>query len=107
MRVVADRRFTIGDAMILVAAAALGMAWNKDAGVNGTLAWPGPRSPLLNTVANWAQRPMLVLVLGWAVLRLRRPRPAFRRLIRQPGSAMGFAAVAGISASLLFGATSL
>lgn len=31
--------------------------------------------------------------LAWCVLRFRRPRPCWRRLIRQPGVAVGFAAI--------------
>jgi len=74
------RPFTIADAMILVAAAAIGLAlaratidhafWMS----SGPTKYAGPISGFL-----------VALTMAYIPIRLRRPRPALRRLMRQPG----------------------
>ncbi len=76
------RPFTIADAMILVAAAAMGLAlaratidhvfWMS----SGPTKYGGPISGFL-----------VALTVAYVPIRLRRPRPSLRRLMRQPGMA--------------------
>jgi hypothetical protein len=90
-----ERRFTLLDAMILVAATAVGIALSK--------AWPGPETyevslaifgpKLLRSLGPVTHR----IIASWPIvaiwtaaliaLRLRRPRPASRRLFAPPGIA--------------------
>jgi hypothetical protein len=79
---VRTKRFTLSDAMILVAATAVGLAMARayDPMFSGAphakfvkLAWGAPAG----VVSAWG--------LAVIVLRLRRPRPRVRRLLRQPG----------------------
>ncbi len=94
------RRFTLADAIVLVAATAAGMAlvreWVRMASPTPPLfrydTGPMPRGPLcgLAPLVRW-------VVLGWpivamwtfalVVLRLRRPRPRRQRLFAPPGVA--------------------
>jgi hypothetical protein len=92
-----DRRFTIIDAMILIAAVATGMAWRRAAG------FPASRQLNLAVVERWTEGTVAFLTLTWIGLRMRRPRPTFRHLIRQPGSAMCFASAAVMLATLFEG----
>ena len=116
MKPVSRRRFTIADAMILIATSAVG--WF---GVQSTLGGTfGPR----RIFAAWRARtpgPDTLVVVGLAIvvpflatttaailiMRLRRPRPTSRRLFRQPGTVACVAALlamlieAGWVASLL------
>ncbi len=92
------RRFTITDAMVLIAATALGMAWMRVVYEDGL----GPRPP--NYVRWILHGPSTCLVYGLAlaliVLRLRRPRPRRRRLVIQPGFVASVASLAGLLAGL-------
>jgi hypothetical protein len=88
-----ERRFTLLDAMILVAATAVGLAlareWARMITMMGILA--SPEEGLLPELAPLTRQ----VVLGWPVvtmatlavvaLRLRRPRPPRRRLFAPPG----------------------
>jgi hypothetical protein len=76
------RPFTIADAMILVAAVAIGLATAR-----GTMDYPfwhrlGPTKHAAPITGF-----LLVMTLAIVPIRLRRPRPSFRRLMRQPGMA--------------------
>ncbi len=89
----ARRRFTLFDAMALVAAIAAGLAlareWVRTTTMMGILA--SPEEGLLSDLAPLTRQ----VVLGWPVvtmatlalvaLRLRRPRPPRRRLFAPPG----------------------
>jgi hypothetical protein len=88
------RRFGLGDLMILIAALAAGMQ-----GARGLwrLQVEGPRGPswsltptrlMVAAVAASIAAPMTIAVLA---LRLRRPRPARRRIWTQPGAAAALA----------------
>jgi hypothetical protein len=99
------RRFTLLDGMILVGSIALGLAplrWRGDYGGDGV--WEG----LKWTVSNFAWNAsyfdhvipdivflVMPLTLGMLVLRLRKPRPRWRRLVRQPGFLASLALVLG------------
>lgn len=89
------RPFTLGDAMILVAATAIGL-WAIRV---------GPYSMAINQVDGrellGLMMPLLMTwTLGFLVLRLRRPRPTRRRLMRQAGLIASIAVV--LNDSLLF-----
>jgi amino acid transporter len=108
------RRFTLLDGMILVAAPAVGL---------GVLRGAGPLSDWMELpgaiLANWAWDrnlidqlvgELLLFVMPSAVttslavlaIRLRRPRPSWRRLARQPGLVAGLALVAAWVVAGLF-----
>lgn len=97
-----ERRFTIGDAMILVASLAVGFAVMRSKLAGYTFTKPSPNSPLLWTIQSITEPLMIALTPGWAVLRLRHPRPRLRTLLRRPGSVLGFASAVGVSVCLLF-----
>ena len=97
-----ERRFTIGDAMILVASLAVGFAVMRSKLAGYTFTKPSPQSPLLWAIQYLTEPLMVALTPGWAVLRLRHPRPRLRTLLRRPGSVLGFASVAGVAVCLLF-----
>jgi hypothetical protein len=71
------------DAMILISAIALGLAaarcWYDQPGYVGT--WPLDVQSICDLVA-WV---LLPLSLALIVIRLRKPHPRWRRLVRQPG----------------------
>jgi hypothetical protein len=103
-----ERRFTLFDVMILVAATAAGFALMRPlAGAafahqvmrNYGLAW----SALVR--ASWVILAMTPLLAVWSlallVLRLRQPRPRFRRLLRQPGFVASISVVFGSLISLI------
>jgi hypothetical protein len=89
------RRFTVGDAMILVAAAAVGTL-----AIRGTLPDLSSLESQLNTAPSPGMRRFLTLQFGLSavipylatltpavvIMRLRQPRPSLRRVGRQPGS---------------------
>ena len=102
-----DRHFTIGDAMILVAAAALGFALMRLPPWNYSYEAPDPRTALLWRFFNATTPLILALAPAWLVLRLRRPRPRLHALLRRPGSASGFAALAASIACAVLGLGSL
>ncbi len=93
-----DRRtFKITDAMVLIAATAVGLALARGAYPYDLL------RPRVGSYLSWLLNgPSSCLVAAWAmavvVLRLRRPRPPRRRLVRQPGFVAG---VASLMAMLL------
>ncbi len=91
------RRFTITDAMILVAGAAVGLSGMR-ALYAGWL-WPPPAYP--GHFGDWALvGPPTCVVAALAVtillLNVRRPRPRWRRLVIRPGVIACAATVAGI-----------
>jgi hypothetical protein len=85
-RSVPPRRFTLRDAIVLVAATAVGFAWirkNWGASINN-----------FDGLGDWfdaASEMLMALLKCWTVaalgLRLLRPRPPLHRLLRQPGAA--------------------
>jgi hypothetical protein len=91
------RPFTLLDAMILVAAAAVGLAALRWAGV--WLIWEDRLATRvaisqvsLKLAVNWSCFGIPMTLAALAV-RLRRPRASWRRLIRQPGMMAGLAVV--------------
>ncbi len=116
------RRFTLGDAMILVAAVAVGLAisrfgiefmWRDLSRIqvprlDTWMAWKnflfGPNQLAINATrfANLIVLNNLVwLVLAVVLIRLRRPRPPLRALWRQPGFAACASPVVGFAVCLL------
>lgn len=97
------RRFTLADAMILIAATAVGLALTR---LNLEVLKTGPAGrirPIRSigelmemlpqlAVASLPGAAMISLALG--LIRLRRPRPSIRRIARQPGALACLAAVA-------------
>lgn len=94
------RRFNLGDAMILVAAAALMLASLPEAPdpIRTFRDIPtGSLQPYLSLVvvsARFLFIPWLCLTAGYVVCRLARPRPPWRRLREQPGFVAVAAALA-------------
>ncbi len=89
MRGTCGRRFNVADALILIAATALAIAATRTEFV-----WPVPSEPPRSYSAwlNWIRWCLYLVsyfVATWSmaflILRLRQPRPALRRLVRQPG----------------------
>ncbi len=105
----AARKFTILDSMILVAAVACGFALHRAASsvIASEPKWVGPipqQPPVvvyLRQVMEWGYPLLVPLTLAVLVMRLRRPRPRWRRLLRQPGMAACCAAVVPIVLSLV------
>lgn len=98
------RKFTILDGMILVAAIACGFAlWRAvQESLGGLWVFMGESWLRRNTRGlSWAATPFL-MILAPAVLamRLRRPRPRWIRLARQPGMVACCAALVPIAVSL-------
>jgi hypothetical protein len=97
------RRFTIGDAMILIAATAIGFA--------GSASFYRELAPGMDSFdgswANTRQRStelavlMIPCLIAWTVtliiIRLRQPRSSWRRLSREPGMTAGLAALLPLS----------
>ena len=90
MRNTSERPFTIVDAMILIAATAVGLGVTRD--------WTEPflmdmlrvyEVPPASGLVNTAEAVLTPITLYWTIavvgIRLRRPRPSLRRLGRQPG----------------------
>jgi hypothetical protein len=94
------RRLTIGDAVILIAATALGFAsirWDF------ALSLGSDRHPYLRLLSHWAhpiQGLLLIEAMGLIVLRLKRPWPSRRRILRELGFAGCLGAWAGLGFSL-------
>lgn len=103
------RRFTISDALILVAATAIGLSQVR--GILGDLGW-----------FNWSQWKLeqhdytlklfavaVPILTAWTVafllLRLLRPRPGLRRLVRQPGMAACYAVLIPLLLILAYAVT--
>lgn len=99
------RRFTISDGMILVAATAVGLAWGGSnwrqvgQGMNplGGV-WDDGRQ-LIIALAMSAMPSLMAWTLALLIVRLRRPRPSWRRVARQPGTTACLAASLPIAAS--------
>ncbi|MGO9466671.1 MAG: hypothetical protein ACLQIB_51640 [Isosphaeraceae bacterium] len=97
------RKFLLSDAIVLVAATAIGLAVFKPYHeALGPLRWTGPIGPATRFIGliqgSWgclvrAFPFAMAWTLAILVLRLRRPRARWRRLIRQPGLVAGLAAV--------------
>jgi hypothetical protein len=105
MRPEPRRRFTLVDAMILVAATAGAMAWvraNYEWRVfELTWGWYYRRGYYVEFVQDLIRLAwpfLLAWTLATLVLRTRPPRPAPRRLARQPGLVAGCAVVVGAAA---------
>jgi hypothetical protein len=95
------RRFGLGDAMILVAAVAIGLRITQTAFSNlwrdlrppvdkitGRINWPQHQLSSILMYANDVMVAFLVCMsVAFLIIRLRRPRPPLRVLIRQPGVA--------------------
>ena len=99
----ADRPFTLLDAMILVGSAALGMGVTRWLDPTGSL-WALIKAIASNFAWEWnlfdqavpgllifAMPAAVTMTLGVLALRLRKPRPRWRRLARQPGIVAYFA----------------
>ena len=107
------RRFTLADGMILIAATAIGLAAMR-------IYLPRGRYSLMEMGARggWLDRVVrdlsycLPMFACWTIavliLRLRKPRPPFRRLWKQPGAVAGLAvSVTVISNVVMLGAIKL
>jgi hypothetical protein len=99
MPVVPCRRLTLADALLLVAATAIGMAlarWYATDVMSGGSFFDAPS---LRTLVARLIEPLTLGVFAWTgaflVIRLRRPRSSLRRLVRQPGMAAACGAVVG------------
>jgi len=100
------RKFLLSDAIVLVAATAVGLAVFKPyVAALGPLRWTGPIGPATQFIGLIAGLwgcliRAFPLVMAWTLailgLRLRRPRARWSRLVRQPGL------VAGLVAALVF-----
>ena len=106
MRPRAARKFTILDAMILVAAAAGGLALGRTTGfahhygVVSEQNWLGRMADDRLNIGLGI--PFLItLTPAVLILRLNRPRPRWRRLTRQPGGAACCAAIVPIAVTWL------
>ena len=97
------RSFTISDAMVLVAATAVGMAGNRWAGWSIPLRLPAAESRSLRFAAliEEAELACLPMLAAWTMaflfIRLRRPRTSHRRLVRQPGMLACYSALLGMA----------
>jgi hypothetical protein len=102
MRPPTPRKFTILDGMILVAAAGCGLALSRAMSTwsGYALNWFGRVTE--DPVKVGAAIPFLMTITPAVLLmRLRRPRPRWQRLTRQPGMAACSAAVVPIAIALL------
>jgi hypothetical protein len=97
------RNFGLLDAMILIVALALGLAWWLEWDRFGGDHWDFDKPSQSVLQADSARNCLGVAVIAlvtstcaWVVLRFRRPRPSWLRMMRQPG------AVACLSASMAF-----
>ena len=80
-----ERKFSLGDMMILVAAAALGLLLQRTYLMTPN---PHPWALLGGSLYRWLFESCPFLIpasLALVAMRLRRPRPAARRLRREPG----------------------
>lgn len=88
------RRFTVLDAMVFVAATAIGLAGARQSIVD---AWPFQRpdqgwttGTIFGHILHYLPELLLPLITAWTpsilILRLRRPRPSIRCLFLQPGA---------------------
>ena len=104
MRPSAPRRFTVIDAMVLIAATAVALVLMRPLleemrllGVHS----PGDALRLGLTVSVILEPMALTLSLAVGLLRLREPRPRLRRVFRQPGMAACMAVLACIFINII------
>jgi hypothetical protein len=98
------RRFTLLDAMVLVAATAVGLAWARAnrASMAALIAWQAlPGRPTASfSLSIRLPNNVLPFLAVWTVallaVRLGRPSPRYRRLVRRPGFAACYAVVLGL-----------
>jgi hypothetical protein len=105
------RRFTIADAMLLVAATAVGFGVDR---IPGWILFPDlqERGNAASLAFNYSQAigeiqvgsiPFLTAwTIAFLVIRLRRPRPALRRCLREPGMVGCCVATVGILVNALW-----
>jgi hypothetical protein len=111
MRSRSDRAFTIADAMILVAATAFGFIliretlWDRKT-LKAMLDHPRESGDWYSTIIQFSLMAILPLLYAWTpawmAIRLRRPRPLFRRLVRQPGMVGCFVAMLASAIETVF-----
>jgi hypothetical protein len=104
------RRFTLLDVMILVAAAAFGALGGKLYHQDQARITIGASSIPTGFFEPWPFRVvselapfLMAATVGLSVLRLIRPRPPWRRLVRQPGTAACLAGLYTLASVALFG----
>src|SRR5258708_4301344 len=104
------RRLLMSDVMVLVLAAAIGLAVDRFflntflggqrllADLQTGPAWVGSAGWVLVRMEHWIE-PTLPIAAAWTVavpvLRVRRPRPSWRRVLRQPGTIACLASIVG------------
>lgn len=102
------RRFTIGDGMVLIAATAIGLAWASQAwrvfqtDDRAANPWDLVWRRTIDGVA-LALPCVLAWTLAWIALRLRRPRPSWRRVSRLPATTALMAAMLSLAVMVPFG----
>src|SRR5262245_26651114 len=99
MRPSAPRRFTVIDAMVLIAATAVALVLMRPLLEEMRLLAVHPLGDALRlglTVSVLLEPMALTLSLAVGLLRLREPRPRLRRVFRQPGMATCMAVLAWI-----------
>ncbi len=90
------RKFTLADIMVLVAASAAGLALARSV-------LEAQNSPWYFAYPMGAGSPIVLgLTVGLLGIRLRKPRPAARRLFRQPGAAASLVALASVAVWSVF-----
>jgi hypothetical protein len=91
MQVIPCRRFTLADALILVAATAIGLALARWYATEVLSVGSFFDAPSLRALVARLIEPSTLGVFAWTgaflVIRLRRPRSSLRRIARQPGMA--------------------
>jgi hypothetical protein len=105
------RRFNLGDAMILIAATAVGLGLMRTFAfevirdqrpINPRLDTFGSRVVMQVALAAVVLTPLLAMLsVAVLILRLRRPRPLLRKLTRQPGMVASLAATIGVVLGLV------
>lgn len=106
MRPKTARKLTILDAMILVAAVACGMAMTRTFHPSSDV-WLADPNNWFGRITNDPVKAIVVVPFlmtftpAVLMIRMRRPRPRFRRLMRQPGMVASCAAAVPIAVSLL------
>lgn len=99
------RRFTIADGMILVAAAAVATVLSRDYVASTYTVYRTMAVDRLLTVVEGPTTCIAsAVLLALIPIRLRRPRPGLRRLVRQPGFAASCATAAALTVGLVQGA---
>ncbi len=87
----AKRSFVLADAIILIAAAAIGFWLARMLIISAAVVIPASRNEVWRAWVGASYLFALGMSLGVAVVRLRPPRPPLRRLARQPGFLAGVA----------------